>query len=121
MSKLVWVETTAQGVPVRIFTSRSKVTRGYIMKMNRSEAVKIIRHQLWLRCAGECEICAAPVTEDSGHMHERVHRGKGGEISLENSVFICPPCHRREHADRNPRFSKKGNYIDNSLLQRKGE
>jgi 5-methylcytosine-specific restriction endonuclease McrA len=110
MSKLVWVETTAVGVPVRIFKSRMHAAGYHVAKVlqwDYSDAVKIIRHQLWLRCAGECELCASPVNETSGHMHETRHRGKGGEISLANSVFICPTCHRRAHADRNPRFSKK--------------
>jgi hypothetical protein len=39
-------------------------------------------------------------------MHEKLHRGKGGEISFENSILICHPCHRHEHRDRNPRWSK---------------
>lgn len=94
---------------VRIFKSKNAAFKSG-MKIDRrtySEAVHWIRHLLWLRCKGFCELCASPVTEQSGHMHEQKHRGQGGEISLANSVFICPPCHKREHSDRNPRFLKK--------------
>lgn len=94
---------------VRIFKSKSAASRAGI-KIERviyTYAVRDIRYQLWLRCKGECELCASPVTEQNGHMHEQKHRGKGGEISLANSVFICPTCHGRAHKDRNTRFSKK--------------
>jgi 5-methylcytosine-specific restriction endonuclease McrA len=106
--KLAYVEIENSQF-VRIFKSRATANasgREYII-VERSFAVGRIRHHLWLRCKGECELCAAPISEEGGHMHEQVHRGKGGEISLANSVFICPKCHQRAHADRNPRFTKK--------------
>lgn len=110
--KLVWVETNAQGLAIRIFRSASAAGRHpdnfqYIVRMPRSEAVSQIRHQLWLRCKGQCELCGDTVIEISGHMHETKHRGKGGEVSLANSVFVCPRTHVLEHKDRNPRWSKK--------------
>ena len=38
-------------------------------------------------------------------MHEKQHRGKGGEISLENSEGLCAFCHLEvEHGDRRPQF-----------------
>jgi hypothetical protein len=108
MRKDVWVVLNAvSGQAVRIFRTQKAAAEfeGYVLKIPYFTAVSEIRHQLWLRCRGECELCAASITESSGHMHEQKHRGKGGEISMENSVFICPICHRRAHADRNPHFS----------------
>lgn len=111
MSGLTWVELAADGIsPIRIFRSRTAAFasgRSIGPFYTRAVAVGKIRHQLWLRCKGECELCASVVTEDSGHMHEQKHRGKGGEISLANSVFICPKCHAAQHADRQVRFTKK--------------
>lgn len=107
-SDLTWVELAADGqTPIRIFKSRGAAFasgRQIGSFYSYSVAVSMIRHMLWIRCKGECEICAAPVTELSGHMHEQKHRGKGGEISLANSVFICPTCHQRDHGDRQPRW-----------------
>ena len=110
MSKMVWVETTAQGLPIRIFRSRLATAgyhRTYVLKMDRAQAVADIRHQLFIRSEGFCELCISPINEKTAHMHEQIHRGQGGEISLANSVMICPTCHNWQHRDRNPRFGKK--------------
>lgn len=110
MSKMVWVELDAAELKVmRIFKSKSAAGRSgmIVALMSLAVAVSAIRHHIWRRSEGYCEMCATPVLESNGHMHERKHRGQGGEISMENSVFICPPCHRREHADRTPKFSRK--------------
>lgn len=100
--------------PVRIFRSHSaaagalrKGESGPVVQMTPADAVHAIRHSLFVRSGGFCELCANPIIEKTAHMHEQVHRGKGGEISLDNSVFICATCHHRAHADRNPRFTKK--------------
>jgi hypothetical protein len=108
-NKLVYVEENEKFQATRIFknASQAHASMGNVSLMMYAVAVFHIRRQIWLRCKGECESCAAPVTESSGHMHEKQHRGKGGEISLENSIFICPTCHRRAHLDRNPHFTKK--------------
>jgi 5-methylcytosine-specific restriction endonuclease McrA len=103
----VYVELGRDALPIRIFRNqKASLAAGWRQIYPRTEAVGAIRHQIFLRSKGECELCPAPVTESSGHMHEKIHRGKGGEISLENSVFICPTCHRHAHADRNPRFGE---------------
>lgn len=107
----VWVELNDAGLPVRIFRNQKSAHAfgsEWVAQWDRAIAVEFIRRQLWLRCLGECELCGSVVTEFSGHMHEKKWRGKGGEISLENSVFICPRTHDLEHKSRNPRFSKKG-------------
>lgn len=97
---------------IRIFRNRKDAMLAFgqsrmVVPMAREDAVGAIRYQLWLRSKGDCELCGSPVTETSGHMHERQHRGKGGEVSLDNSVFICFKCHRLAHVDRNPRWTKK--------------
>lgn len=122
--RIVWVEYG--GAPltiVRIFRNKtaayafmSPYSQVCGVQMRRSRvpigqerytlAVSVIRHQLWLRCKGFCEMCGDTVIEKSGHMHEVKHRGKGGEISLANSVFICPKCHDLQHGDRKPQWTK---------------
>ena len=116
MSKTVWVEIevffNSEPRVIRIFRNKSHAmsvwalhTGAGIGLMPYADAVKSVRKQVFYRSKGFCELCGDIVLESSGHMHEQKHRGKGGEISLENSVFICPTCHRRAHADRNTRFS----------------
>ena len=119
MSDMVWIELDASfRFPVRIFKSRQAAMRcpNRIDYWDRALAVKLIRTSIFVRSKGFCELCGDLVTEQSGQMHEQKHRGKGGEISLENSVFICAKTHRREHRDRNPRFSSskppdKGGFV----------
>ena len=105
MSHFVWVELGANGQPIRIFKNRKQAT-GFFREFPRRDAVASIRHQAFLRSEGDCEFCASPVTESGGHLHEKQHRGQGGEISLANSVFICAKCHRDAHKARNPQWSK---------------
>ena len=113
-SKMVWVElsdATLTADVVRIFRNWKDVlasnTARRVVNLHRDVAVAEIRHQLWLRCGGACELCGDILTEGSGQMHEMKHRGKGGEISMENSVFICAKTHKREHADREPKFTRR--------------
>ena len=113
MSKeYVFVEIDMEGDVVRIFKNRSDASdcidlNNIVVQMDYTLAVGDIRHHIFLRSGGNCELCGSMVTEEGGHMHEQVHRGKGGEISLANSVFICARCHRWAHKDRNPQFTKK--------------
>jgi hypothetical protein len=72
-----------------------------------SEAVGIIRHRCFVRSRGECEMCGCDVLENQGHLHEKLWRGKGGNISYENSIFICPHCHRYEHRSREIKFTRR--------------
>lgn len=118
--KKVWVESNAQGLPIRIFTSKSvmfplvtSISRGggYTFQMERKAAISGIRAQVFVRCQDHCELCGAFVTENGpdhkGDLHERVWRGDGGEISLENSIFVCRRCHNKAHSGRSPQFLKK--------------
>lgn len=109
MRDTVLVEKNSQGLAIRIFRDRhTAFVPGMIVDvMEYRQAVKEIRHQLFIRSGGYCELCGDLVLESSGHMHEQHHRGKGGEISLANSVFVCSKTHQLEHKDRNPHWSKK--------------
>lgn len=83
-----------------------------LITVARKVAVETIRNQILERAKrGECyycEYCDCTLTPNSGHMHEKVLRSLGGEISMENSVFICYRCHiLGEHADRQFQSSKK--------------
>lgn len=75
--------------------------------MNVSEIRRIIferqgRHCLW---------CDKELTWEQAHLHEKIFRGKGGKISLENSIVLCANCHlNNAHGDRRPQFKKK---VDN--------
>lgn len=78
-----------------------------VRQMDRGTAVIIIRLQVVARARRgnliQCEFCGKNITENTGHMHEVVPRGKGGHISVDNSRLICPECHigpEGEHGDR---------------------
>jgi 5-methylcytosine-specific restriction endonuclease McrA len=108
--RIVWVQIDSMTQkPVRIFKNSKAAfaSEGLITSMRYSAAVESIRHDLFIRSGGWCELCGDRVSECSGHMHEQKFRGKGGEISLENSVFICAKTHKDAHKDRNPQFTRR--------------
>lgn len=76
----------------------------------RCQAVAEIRLRVFERAGGRCEYCNAFINFRTGHMHEKIPKGRGGEVSLENCVAICARCHilRRdsEHGARRPRFNE---------------
>lgn len=101
-----WVEIW-QGKPVRIYKSKrlaivdSVANNIEIKELPYAEAVSVIRKQVVTRADGECEWCSKPIGKNMGHLHEVIFRSRGGEISLANSVFICPDCHLNvAHKDR---------------------
>ena len=118
-AEFVTVELGKNGLPIRIFLSRKLACADPsldIGEMRRGAAVSLIRKQIVQRSAGICECgCGKPVTEASGHMHERKPRGmtahERGEISVENSIFIRPDCHvwgrNSAHANRRPQWGKR--------------
>lgn len=112
--------------PVRIFRSvkaaaqsgvppggaNQAVSRCWVF-MARARAVTAIRITIFRRSRGWCEVrksesCENYITWCSFHLHEKVPRSKGGEISEENSVAACAPCHRHEHRDRRLYWRKNG-------------
>jgi 5-methylcytosine-specific restriction endonuclease McrA len=70
-----------------------------------------IRHLIYLRQDGHCISCGENLTEDQFHMHEKIFRGHGGKISLDNSEGLCYDCHLNRktfgHGKRKPQFLKK--------------
>ena len=121
MTDPVWVELDSiLKLPIRIFKSWKAavhlVSRGSAhsaTEMEYATAVRLIRHQLFLRSYGYCQLCAVIVTEQGCHMHERIHRGRfdvdgySGEISLTNSIIVCAKCHRLQHPEREIQFTRR--------------
>jgi hypothetical protein len=81
-----------------------------ISVMPRVDAIRQIRRTLWARC-NECAWCGEVVDWNACQMHEIVPRGKGGDISMENSIILCYDCHQgREdsaHGNRKLHFGTK--------------
>ena len=82
---------------------------GYVA---RKVAVEEIRKAVCKRATDDegithCEDCGKRIDWWTGHMHERVPKGSGGDISISNGCFICPRCHLDvEHGDRRFQSSK---------------
>ena len=105
MAKTVRVLIGKNGLPKRIFRDKQWLDfpSNTVVSMDRSEAVKIIREQVFDRChvyildAGydfhECERCSKSINWMTMEMHERIPKGKGGEVSLENCEALCHSCH----------------------------
>lgn len=118
-ARTVWVERVA-GKIVRIFRSthsdawKLAMAAGTLETCPKFDAVGAIRKQVWQRCGGRCEWCGSPVTETGPlwrrmHAHEKVPKGNGGEVSLDNTVGICDNCHfntPEAHGDRKPQWTK---------------
>lgn len=49
------------------------------------------------RAGGKCERCRARITADTGHLHHRKLRVRGGDDNPQNCVFLCAPCHTWAH------------------------
>jgi len=117
-NKDVWVERDETGRIIRLFHS-TKCDDFYRANLaGRASTCPIFdaKHEIWNtlfeRSGGHCEYCGKTITKNSdwtkGEMHEEVPRGRGGDISLENSKMICRKCHRddsRGHANRKLQWS----------------
>ena len=114
MSKMAWVELAPDGNVVRVFRNHKAAVAAEdafpVAEVNRADAVKNVRAQIYLRDGGKCTHCATDVLWDAFEMHERQWRGKGGEISLANSCVLCVSCHQSDpvagHGKRKPQWSK---------------
>lgn len=107
--RYVWVQRDAFTLqPMRIYKNaaafRARPCLAIVDHIPYADAVKAIRHRIFVRSKGLCEMCGSVVLESTGHMHERLPRGRGGEISIANSIFICVVCHKGEHKERNPQW-----------------
>lgn len=122
-SKRVWVElapccTGSLDVhAIRIFKnskaafSSSAWADCRVVLADRAIATKDIRAAVFQRDGYACTHCGKAVTWETGHLHERVWRGRGGEMSLDNSTTLCVSCHLNDpvagHGKRQPQFIKE--------------
>ena len=106
-TKTVYVEMK-NGFPYRIVNNRRGPTD--TIEISKQDAVYAIRRQVFDRANESCERCGTPITWSTGHLHEVKNRGRGGEVSVENCIALCPKCHLGKdgvHADHYPAWSKK--------------
>ena len=76
-------------------------------KINLVLSVKEIRRVIFERQGRHCLWCDKELTWNQLHMHEKIPRGKGGKISLDNSIGLCYDCHlNNAHGDRKSQFKK---------------
>jgi hypothetical protein len=74
----------------------------------KKDATEAVRRQVWIRAGKNCDKCGKPISWQLMHLHERVPRSQGGEVSVENGWALCYDCHiLEEHSDRLPIWSKK--------------
>ena len=111
-----WVAVDAFAAPREVFKSQSAALRAIqenekvcIVEMDRMRAVVHIRRRVYARAKGRCEKCNETLTPMTAHMDEKVSRGEGGNISLDNCWLLCSNCHTGptgEHSNRLPDFQK---------------
>jgi 5-methylcytosine-specific restriction endonuclease McrA len=116
MGEMAFVECGKLGNAITIFKNHKQFNTRllpeghYVIRIDRSEAVKDIRYQVLQRQKGKCLKCDGDISWNTMHMDEDVDRGKGGLISLDNCRGLCSDCHvgpRGKHGlDRSPRWSK---------------
>lgn len=120
MKKTVWCEVGPDRQAIRIFRGTKDVLAkvavtdwATVVNMLYTVAVEQIRDQVYERSRGNCERCGNIITKNF-HMHEKIHRGQGGEISVSNCEALCADCHigpEGEHGDRRPRFTKSAERV----------
>jgi 5-methylcytosine-specific restriction endonuclease McrA len=101
VSKQVRVQIGPNGLPTRIFGDKSwrDFPPDDVRIMDRAHAVGAIRAQVWDRSENEegwheCERCSRLIAWDSFEMNEKIPKGSGGEVSLENCEALCHACHQ---------------------------
>lgn len=94
------------GKCVRIFRNPAdaRLSGVEVFEWARKDATGSIRQQVYDRAQGECERCGKRLSWKQMHMDEKVSRGEGGEISLDNSWVLCYDCHLGENE-----YSEHGN------------
>ncbi len=116
-SENVWVLLAlAHGKPVEIFRNQKQALENQpppdfvIAEFPRAKAVETIRRAVFERDNYTCTNCGdASLSWSSGHMHEKVWRSKGGNISVANGITLCATCHLDDnivgHGERKPQWS----------------
>lgn len=97
-------------LPIRILRTKKDALAlppEVVRQLAHSVAIGYIRTQVIHRARRgsliRCEYCGEIVNELTGELHEVLPRGRGGEQSLDNCVFLCHDCHLGkdgEHRDR---------------------
>jgi len=111
MPRQVWVEFGDDGKVLRICKNQKTAVGffriGFVL---RTQAVEEIRRQIWERDNKRCTHCGTIVTWHMMNMHERVWRGRGGEVSVSNGTTLCESCHVDDpiagHGKRKVRFGE---------------
>lgn len=96
-----WVELGPDRKAVRIFKNKKSAVRcirwpEFVSYVLRAVAVTEIRRKIWDRDKHTCTHCGAIVTWYVMQMHERIWRGRGGEISVDNGTTLCENCHQHD-------------------------
>ena len=107
----VWVGLDEIGI-TEIFRSYGQAVQsaagklGNIKEYPRKDAVFAIRTRVFQKSDNHCKDCGNIITWNF-HMHEETPRGKGGNISIWNSIALCANCHLNfEHGNRRLRFNE---------------
>lgn len=61
---------------------------------------QIINKQIYKNVEGKCRICKGDGASETLDVHRIVHGEHGGRYSLNNTVVLCPNCHRKVHTDK---------------------
>lgn len=118
--ELVWVKldiTTGTLGPVAIFANYKQARdsgASPIAEYSRQWATDFIRRAVFVRDNWTCTHCGDEISWDGpnrGHLHERLFRGNGGEISVANSTTLCYTCHMADpvagHGKRKPQWGTR--------------
>lgn len=94
----------------RIFKSKkaamiASIARALPFLGNRAETLESIRRQVFERDNWTCVHCGRKMSWYVGELDEKISRGKGGEISVENGQTLCHTCHVEKHG-RVPKFGE---------------
>lgn len=54
----------------------------------------LLRSRVFIRDGFACVKCTKALTVETGELHEKKSRGKGGFRTMENCVLLCAECHR---------------------------
>jgi len=91
---MCWAEIGSDGFAVRIIKNFKHVGVAPMTEfMLRATAVSEIRRKIWLRDGKRCTHCGVVVTWGAMELHERLWRGRGGDVSVSNGTTLCRSCH----------------------------
>ncbi len=114
MPRMVWCGIGENGLPRCIYKNRKQaVLAGEPLGgafMLRAIAVESVRRQIWERDGHKCTHCGVTVGWFVMELHERIWRGRGGQVSVDNGATLCQNCHADDpvagHGKRKVLWSK---------------